>query len=107
MKGFRVFWNKDDLDDGEKFLKNYLLKRYKDNDQNDYVPSYDEIVHDSDDDLDEDEKNVKKQEEFEHEFKFRFEEPVEDFIKRYPWTIKDTLRKDEDKILILRRLIRK
>jgi protein KRI1 len=93
MKGFRVFWNKDDLDDGRKFLKDYLLKRYKDNDQNDYVPSYDEIVHDNDDDLDEDEKNVKKQEEFEHEFNFRFEEPDEDFIKRYPGTIKDTLRK--------------
>ena len=47
------FWNKDDLDDGEN-------KRYKDNDQDDYVPSYDEIVHDSDDDLDEDEKNVEE-----------------------------------------------
>ena len=70
-----------------------LNKRYKDNDQDDYVPSYDEIVHDNDDDLDEDEKNVKKQEEFEHEFNFRFEEPDEDFIKRYPGTIKDTLRK--------------
>lgn len=98
MKGLREFWNKDDLDDGEKFLKDYLLnKRYKDNDQDDYVPSYDEIVHDSDDDLSEDEKNVKKQEEFEHKFNFRFEEPDEEFIKRYPRTIKDTLRKDEDK----------
>jgi hypothetical protein len=38
------------LDDGENM-------RYKDNDQDDYVPSYDEIVHDSDDDFD-DEKNV-------------------------------------------------
>ena len=48
-----------------------LNKRYKDNDQDDYVPSYDEIVHDSDDDLDVDEKNVKKQEEFEHKFNLR------------------------------------
>ena len=72
MEGLREFWNKDDLDDGEKFLKDYLLnKRYKDNDQDDNVPSYDEIVHDSDDDLDEDEKNVKKQEEFEHKFNLR------------------------------------
>merc|ERR1712179_301820 len=83
-KGLRDFWNKDDLDEGEKFL-------------NDYVPSYDEIVHDSDDDLSEDEKNVAKQEEFEHKFNFRFEEPDEEFIKRYPRTIKDSLRKDGDK----------
>ena len=41
MEGLRVFWNKDDWDDGESFLKDYLLnKRYKDNDQEDYVPSY-------------------------------------------------------------------
>jgi len=98
MKGLRDFWNKDDLDEGEKFLKDYLLnKRYKENENNDYVPSYDEIVHDSDDDLSEDEKNVAKQEEFEHKFNFRFEEPDEEFIKRYPRTIKDSLRKDGDK----------
>jgi len=98
MKGLRDFWNKDDLDEGEKFLKDYLLnKRYKEKDNDDYVPSYDEIVHDSDEDLSEDEKNVTKQEEFEHKFNFRFEEPDEEFIKRYPRTIKDTLRKDGDK----------
>jgi len=98
MKGLRDYWNKDDLDEGEKFLKDYLLnKRYKENEKDDYVPSYDEIVHDSDDDLSEDEKNVEKQEEFEHKFNFRFEEPDEEFIKRYPRTIKDSLRKDADK----------
>merc|ERR1711872_832914 len=74
-----------------------LNKRYRDDDEEDYIPSYDEVVHDSDDDLSEDEKNVKKQEEFEHKFNFRFEEPDEEFIKRYPRTIKDSLRKDGDK----------
>jgi len=96
--GLRDFWNKNDLDEGEKFLKDYILnKRYRDDDEEDYIPSYDEVVHDSDDNLSEDEKNVKKQEEFEHKFNFRFEEPDDDFIKRYPRTIKDTLRKDGDK----------
>merc|ERR1712058_35491 len=62
-----------------------------------YVPSYDEIVHDSDEDLSEDERNVAKQEEFEHKFNFRFEEPDEEFIKRYPRTIKDSMRREDDK----------
>merc|ERR1712227_1150375 len=85
-------------DEGEKFLKDYLLnKRYLDKDSDDYVPTYDEIVHDSDEDLSEDERNVAKQEEFEHKYNFRFEEPDEDFIKRYPRTIKDSLRRDDDK----------
>ena len=98
MKGLREFWNVENLDEGEKFLKDYILnKRYLDNDNDEYVPSYEEIVHDSDEDLSEDEKNVVKQEEFEHKFNFRFEEPDEDFIKRYPRTIKDSLRKTDDK----------
>ena len=99
ISGLREYWNDSEkLDEGEKFLKDYLLnKRYLDKDSDDYVPSYDEIVHDSDEDLSEDEKNVAKQEEFEHKFNFRFEEPDEDFIKRYPRTIKDSLRRDDDK----------
>ena len=98
MKGLREFWNVENLDEGEKFLKDFILnKRYLEGGSEDYVPSYDDIVHDSDEDLSEDEKNVEKQEEFEHKFNFRFEEPDEDFIKRYPRTIKDSLRKTDDK----------
>ena len=98
MKGLKEFWNVKNLDEGEKFLKDYILnKRYLDNDDEEYVPSYDDIVHDSDEDLSEDEKNVVKQEEFEHKFNFRFEEPDEEFIKRYPRTIKGSLRKTDDK----------
>merc|ERR1711974_97470 len=85
MSGLKSFWSKSDLDEGEKFLKDYLLnKRYKDTENEDYVPTYDQVVHDSDENLSEDEKNVEQQEEFEHKFNFRFEEPDEEFIKRYP-----------------------
>merc|ERR1712079_832550 len=98
MSGLREYWNESQLDEGEKFLKDYILnKRYLDQDNDEYVPSYDEIVHDSDEDLSEDERNVEKQEEFEHKFNFRFEEPDEEFIKRYPRTVKDSLRREDDK----------
>merc|ERR550519_1275714 len=94
MKGLREYWNSEKLDKSESFLKDYLLnKRYLD----DYVPTYDEVVHDSDGGLSEDEENVRKQEEFEHKFNFRFEEPDADFIKRYPRTIKDSMRQKDEK----------
>ena len=103
MSGLRDFWNKDNLDEGEKFLKDFLLnKRFLDKDgpgdnDDDDGDAYDNVAHDSDDGLSEDEANVEKMEEFEHKFNFRFEEPDEDFIKRYPRTIKGTMRKEEDK----------
>jgi len=102
MSGLRDFWNKDNLDEGEKFLKDFLLnKRFLDKDDSgnndDDGDAYDNVAHDSDDGLSEDEANVEKMEEFEHKFNFRFEEPDEDFIKRYPRTIKGTMRKEEDK----------
>merc|ERR550519_1529412 len=94
MKGLREYWNSEKLDKSESFLKDYLLnKRYLDDD----VPTYDEVVHDSDGGLSEDEENVRKQEEFEHKFNFRFEEPDADFIKRYPRTIKDSMRQKDEK----------
>merc|ERR1712210_239041 len=101
MSGLRDFWN-DNLDEGEKFLKDFLLnKRFLDKDDagdsDDEGDAYANVAHDSDDGLSEDEANVEKMEEFEHKFNFRFEEPDEDFIKRYPRTIKGTMRKEEDK----------
>jgi len=101
MSGLRDFWNKENLDEGEKFLKDFLLnKRFLDKEdagEDDDGDAYDNVAHDSDDGLSEDEANVEKMEEFEHKFNFRFEEPDEDFIKRYPRTIKGTMRKEEDK----------
>merc|ERR1712210_132775 len=63
MSGLRDFWNKDNLDEGEKFLKDFLLnKRFlnKDDagDDDDGDDAYDNVAHDSDDGLSEDEANV-------------------------------------------------
>ena len=58
------------------------------------LPSYNEIV---DEPFSEEEAELEKEEEFEHKFNFRFEEPDPEFIKRYPRTMEDSLRRKDDK----------
>ena len=49
----------------------------------DRIPSYDEIVHDSDSGLSADENTLEQQEEFERKYNFRFEEPDHEFVSHY------------------------
>lgn len=101
LKYLHDYWNDPKLNSDEQFLKDYILnKRFLEanqDDDDDYIPTYDEIVHDSDVNLSEDEKTIEKQEEFEHKFNFRFEEPDKEFIKRYPRTMENSLRKRDDR----------
>ncbi|GFX99768.1 protein KRI1 [Trichonephila clavipes] len=62
------YWNDPKLDEGEKFLKDYILnKRYIGDDQEDCIPTYNEITGDFDN-LSEDEESIARQELFEHKY---------------------------------------
>lgn len=81
LKPLKSFWNNPHLDKGEKFLRDYILnKGYLENENDDYIPTYEQIVHESDDDLSRDDEDLEKQEEFEHKYNYRFEEPDQDFV---------------------------
>lgn len=96
LKPIRDFWANPNLDAGEKFLRDYILdKKYQDKNASAYDRDYDHMVHDSDENLSEDEQNIERQEEFEYKYNFRFEEPDQDFIKRYPRTLENSLRKKD------------
>ncbi|XP_012151679.2 protein KRI1 homolog [Megachile rotundata] len=96
LKPLRDFWSNPNLDSNEKFLRDYILNnKYLDNEYTGANIDDAHVVHDSDENLSEDEKNIDKQEEFEHKYNFRFEEPDQEFIKRYPRTLENSLRRKD------------
>lgn len=85
LKPLKEYWNDQDLDANERFLRDFILnKRFLETNDSNYIPTYDEIVHDSDQDLSEDEKALETQENFEVKYNHRFEEPDQEFVLKYP-----------------------
>lgn len=92
------YWSSPRLTKEEKFLRDYILSNGYSNHDRNQVPTYDEIVGDDPetiDDVSEDEAELEKQAEFEQKFNFRFEEPDQEFIKRYPRTIEHSVRQTD------------
>ncbi|XP_016997172.2 protein KRI1 homolog [Drosophila takahashii] len=96
LEPLKQYWNSSKLTQGESFLRDYILNKGYANTDASAIPTYDEIVGETAP-LSEDEQELEKQAEFEHKYNFRFEEPDADFIKRYPRTIEQSIRRTDDK----------
>lgn len=95
------YWNSSNLDKAEEFLRDYILnKRYLEKNRTPAAKLED------DEDLSEDEAILEEQEVFEHKFNYRFEEPDSEFIKKYPRTMQDSMRKKDDRRKVKRQEVR-
>ncbi|XP_045526543.1 protein KRI1 homolog [Pieris brassicae] len=92
LEPLKALWSDPKLNDGEAFLRDYILhKRYLDTEE---AEKTDQKIRD-DEDLEADEKTVEEQGKFERAYNFRFEEPDDEYLKRYPRTMNFIRPKDD------------
>lgn len=90
LQPLKEFWTSRSLPKADKFLRDYIVnKRYVDDG---HIATYEDIVG-----LSDDEEEVEQQNEYEQKYNFRFEEPDNEFIKRFPRKIEDTVRAEDNK----------
>lgn len=90
LNPLKDFWTSNQLSSEDKFLRDYILnQRYLENGDE---STYRDII-----DIDDDEAEIEKQAEYEHKYNFRFEEPDNEFIKRFPRKIDDSVRIEDTK----------
>jgi len=112
MKFLKDYWSDPQLNESEKFLRDFILnKRYLDKDDLSDLDADERAevgtekninlvegkVDPETADLSEDEAILENQEQFERKYNFRFEEPDPEFIKSYPRTLSDSVRRKDNK----------
>ncbi|XP_048483880.1 protein KRI1 homolog [Plutella xylostella] len=90
----RALWADPALNEGEKFLRDYILNKRYEGDNSSAVGEAAGKLRD-DADLEADEEIVEEQGRFERAYNFRFEEPDQDYLKRYPRTMNYIRPKDD------------
>uniref|UniRef100_H3CL87 Protein KRI1 homolog n=1 Tax=Tetraodon nigroviridis TaxID=99883 RepID=H3CL87_TETNG len=97
QKYLREYWNDPELDRKEQFLRDYILNKGYIDEDDERIPTYDEVVCDDMEDSEEEgETFLEQQEDFERSYNFRFEEPGFEKIKTYPRDIATSVRTKGD-----------